>query len=443
MSTFIKRLKKFKEKKFVRIVFVVASGTASAQALMILFSPVITRIYGPDVFGVLGVFTSIANIIIPISAFTLPIAIVLPKEDKISEALAQLSMKATFFVACIIYFLLLVGGDNLLILLNAESISNYIYLLPIVVIFSGISQIAQQKLYRIKEFRIGAKVQVANTLFINFSQVLIGLIIPHSIVLVLSTIAGYAVQAILLLRAYPMNICRRFSKDLFQLSSSERSLLKEYKDFPLYRMPQIFINSFSNSLPVMLLSIYFGPSAVGFYTIGKKVLGLPSQLIGQAIGDVFYPHASSVANNKQKLTPLLVKSTISLFLIGIIPFGIVIIFGPFLFSFVFGQEWEPAGVYAQWLSLWSFFVFINRPSVRVLPIISAQQFFLKFEVIGTVFKIASIVIGAVVFRNDLLAVIFFSVTNMVLNGFLILYSVYLTRRFDSKNFRATIDNVNG
>jgi O-antigen/teichoic acid export membrane protein len=433
MSEMINKLQKIFKKQFVRSVFVVASGTAFAQVLMIVFSPLITRIYGPDVFGVLGVFTSIANIIIPISALTLPIAIVLPKEDKEGESIAYLSVKATAYLAMILLILVLIAGNNLLHLLNAESIGKFIYLLPLVVIFSGLTQISQQRLYRVKNFNVGAKVQVVKTLVMNVVQVAIGIIIPHSIVLIVTTILGYGLQAVILLRSLPMKFKWIINKNLFKLTTEEKSLLKKYRDFPLYRMPQIFINSFSNSLPIMLLSVYFGPASVGFYTIGKKVLGLPSQLIGQAIGDVFYPHASSVANNKQRITHLLIKSTVSLAFIGILPFGIVVIFGPQLFSFVFGQEWNLAGVYAQWLSLWSFFVFINRPSVRVLPIINAQQFFLKFEIFGTIIKSVSIMLGGMFFKSDLLAIAFFSITNVILNILLIIYTIHKTKVYDNYN----------
>jgi hypothetical protein len=37
--------------KFVRNVAVVASGTAGAQAITMAFSPIITRLYGPEAFA--------------------------------------------------------------------------------------------------------------------------------------------------------------------------------------------------------------------------------------------------------------------------------------------------------------------------------------------------------------------------------------------------------
>jgi len=44
--------------KFVRNVAIVATGTAGAQAITMAFSPINTRLYGPEAFGILGTFTA-------------------------------------------------------------------------------------------------------------------------------------------------------------------------------------------------------------------------------------------------------------------------------------------------------------------------------------------------------------------------------------------------
>src|SRR5699024_4538293 len=120
---------------------------------------------------------------------------------------------------------------------------------------------------------------------------------------------------------------------------------------PVYRAPEMFLNAISQGLPVLMLTAFFGPASAGFYTIGRTVLNIPSQLIGKAIGDVFYPRIAEAANNKEDLNKLIKKATFVLSGIGIIPFGIVILFGPSLFSFVFGSDWIIAGEYARWISL--------------------------------------------------------------------------------------------
>src|SRR5699024_9309969 len=109
--------------------------------------------------------------------------------------------------------------------------------------------------------------------------------------------------------------------------------------------------SISQGLPTIVLAGYFGPASAGFYSVSRMVLGAPSQLIGKSVGDVFYPRINEAALNKENISNLIKKATLILALIGIIPFGLVILIGPNLFSFVFGNEWSVAGEYARWIAL--------------------------------------------------------------------------------------------
>src|SRR5699024_2967087 len=149
-----------------------------------------------------------------------------------------------------------------------------------------------------------------------------------------------------------------------------KRLAREYYDFPLYRAPETFLNAISNSLPILMLAAFFGPASAGFYSIGRTVLSMPSRLIGKSVGDVFYPIIATAANNNENITKLIIKATLALGFVGILPYGLIIAFGPYIFSLVFGSEWIIAGEYARWIALWSFFVFLISLIVRSLFFLS-------------------------------------------------------------------------
>ena len=207
-----------------------------------------------------------------------------------------------------------------------------------------------------------------------------------------------------------------------------KQLAKKYIDFPLYRAPEVFIYSVSQNIPVLLLSSLFGPASAGFYNIGRTVLGLPSNLIGQAIGDVFYSRVSEAANNNEDLNYIIKKATITLFLIGLLPFGLVILFGPFLFEVVFGKEWFTAGEYARWIALSSYAVFINKPSVRALPVLRAQRFQLVFTILILIGQVISLSIGFFVFKNDIIALALFGTTGALFNIILVLITLNKSKK---------------
>src|SRR5690625_4203888 len=88
--------------RFARNVALVATGTAGAQAITMAFSPVITRLYGPEAFGLLGTFAATLAIVTPIAALTYPIAIVLPKKDDDARGIAKLSLLLALFISLVL-----------------------------------------------------------------------------------------------------------------------------------------------------------------------------------------------------------------------------------------------------------------------------------------------------------------------------------------------------
>ena len=129
-------------------------------------------------------------------------------------------------------------------------------------------------------------------------------------------------------------------------------------------------------------------------------------------------------------------------LVGIIPYSIVVIFPPWLFSFVFGSEWITAGEYARWIALWMFFMFLNRPSVMALPVLSAQSFHLKFTVVTLSVRIALLSLGYYVFSSDLVAIALFGVSGAVLNLWLIVLTIKRVGNFLMKIWRNSIYGKN-
>src|SRR5699024_12138423 len=97
----IKSLKSLLKSKFAKNVTMIASGAVGAQAITLLLSPLVTRIYGPGAFGVLGTFMSLAKVIIPVAALTYPVAIVLPKNDINAKKIMKFSVYLNLVVSVI------------------------------------------------------------------------------------------------------------------------------------------------------------------------------------------------------------------------------------------------------------------------------------------------------------------------------------------------------
>lgn len=426
-------LKKSLNSNFFKSVFVMASGSTLAQMINLLFSPFLTRIYGPEAFGVLGLFISIISVVTPMSALTLPTAIVLPKKNseavEITKASLSIIVVNALLTGMVIFFL----RDYIIKVFNLSEISSFLYLIPFTVVIMGLVQITTEWVVRTKNFKLKSKGDVYKELISNIMKLVVGLFFPLAFILILFSLSGHLIYITFLLMGLHKAVKHISHRDSLSFSSTTWGILKKYKDFPLFRAPQALLEAFTQSLPIIILTAFFGPAPAGLYTIGKKVVKLPSILIGTSIGMVYYQRASEEANKSKPIFRLFMKSTLTLILTGIIPFSVFFFFSPVLFSLVFGSDWHRAGVYATWISLWAFSNFINYPAVRTLPVINAQKFHLKFSVYNITTKCLALVIGAAVFNNDLAAIILYSSTGAINNLIMISITGLLCSKFDQKN----------
>lgn len=413
----------FIKRPFMRNVAVVASGTAAAQAISIAFSPLITRLYGPEAYGIQSVFMSVAGMMSIAVALTYPFAIVLPKSDTDALGLARLSLYIGMLMSLLATVVLFFYGAEILSLLNAEVISGFIYLIPVVMFISVLGSVASQWLIRKMAFGLTAKINVLITFLASTIKAGMGVVYPKAIVLILIYTLSGLFSALFMLLGWRRSTTNPTEDSAEGVRQNMWVLAKHYSDFAFLRTPQNLINGISHNLPVMLLSTYFGPASVGYYSIATSVLAMPAGLIGNSVVQVFYPRINEAIHRGEDTRALIIKATTGMALIGALPFGAIIVAGPLLFSFVFGQDWRTAGVYAQWLSMWLFFQYINKPAVSAIPALRLQGGLLIYELFSTGSKIFALYLGFAVFDSEIIAIALYSICGVVAYVWLILWVV--------------------
>jgi O-antigen/teichoic acid export membrane protein len=417
-------IKSFVGQPFLRDVATVASGTAVAQIITIAFVPLLTRLYGPEAYGIQGVFLSVVTVLGTIVTLSYPIAIVLPKGDAEAWVIAKLSLWIGVIACFAVWIFLNYFENEILDLLKAKAFVSLIPLIPIYLFIFVLGKVINQWAIRKKAFYLVAKVSIKQSLVTNLTKITIGAIYPSGFALVIANSLGLAVAGIFTLLGL------RRSASLVDRETSVKHTQHDmfhtayqYRDFLFFRTPQEFLNVVSQSLPIILLSTYFGPISVGYYSLGLSVLAIPAGLIGASVMQVFYPRINEAIHKKENAQSLIIKTTTILAVIGGLPFFIIIIAGPMLFKYIFGTDWESAGVYAQWLSAWVFFQFINKPAVSAIPALHLQGGLLIYELFSTGTKLLAIYIGFFVFNSDLIAIALFSMFGVVAYAWLIIWVI--------------------
>ena len=127
-----------KPSAFATDVLKLVTGTTLAQIIVVLTSPLLTRLYGPEAFGFYALFASITGILGVIACMRYELAIMLPKTDEEAANLLGLCLLCVAVVSGLTIPALYFGGDALLSLLRAPGLGPYLILVPPFVFISGV-----------------------------------------------------------------------------------------------------------------------------------------------------------------------------------------------------------------------------------------------------------------------------------------------------------------
>ncbi len=391
------------------------SGTTVAQLMGILASPILTRLYAPEAFGLAAVFTSIVSILGVIACLRFELSIMLPDTDEEAANLLGVSLMFAVLISLLTVPIVWWGGDALAGWLNAPNLTPYLWLVPLAVLFTGILTALNYWNSRTKRFGRLSIARVAASVTTITTQLGAGLAGFASGGTLIGASIGGNVLATTVLGGQIWQGDRKVLLGSIRWREMAQGICRHRK-FPLYDIWAALLNTISWQLPPFLLSAFFSSIVVGYYALGFRVLQLPMSLIGQSIGQVFFQRASE-ANSQGKLAPLVEAVFRRLVMVGIFPMLMLAIIGHDLYAVVFGADWAEAGVYVQILALWAFFWFISSPLSTLISVLEKQEQNLKLNVVILLTRLGSLVVGGY-FGNARLSLALFTMTGTLVYGYL-------------------------
>lgn len=372
---------------FARGVSILVAGTVGAQAIMMLAAPILTRLYTPQDFGLLAVYVALLSLVAVIASLRYELAIPLPADDNDAAALLVLCLLAVFAVAAISAVPILLYRNQIAHLLNTPRLADYLYLVPLGTLFSGIYSVLNCWAIRMKAFTSLASTKISQSVVAVGIQLMGASLGP--IALLLGQITGNVAGSISLI----VSVLQQQWKLVTIVTLYDVSLAAHrYKRFPLFSTWSALFNTTGSQLPPILFAALFSPAAAGIYTLANFVF-VPIQLLGQAISNVFFSNAAQ-AQREGNLRPLVAGIHSRLSHIAMPPILVLLIAGPELFRLLFGPEWREAGVFVQWMAPWLYLVFITSPLSSLLDVFDRQATVMAFQGLLLIVRVAAITAGA-------------------------------------------------
>lgn len=358
---------------FIKNVAKLTAGTTVSQILNVILMPIITRMFLPEAFGDLAVFSSITIMLGSIITMRYELAIVLPKEESKAVNLLSLCLIFTILISLSVFAVSIPFGDSIFKFFNLSIGSYAKYYIALMLLFAGVFVSFDNWSIRKGYFGLISMRRVSQSIVTQLSRIGFGLAgLVSGGYLIFSALLGQIVASISLV----YNILRR-DKIGFREDVSKSSLIeiaKRYKDFPKYSTWSNFLNIASQNEPALFLAYFFDTGVVGYFALGKQVLSVPMGFIGKSISQVYFQKAShALHEGKNKLAYVVEHVFDKLFIFGLLPFLTLTVFGKELFSFVFGAQWVEAGVYVQILAITIFVNFIASILSTTFTVLEMQK----------------------------------------------------------------------
>jgi O-antigen/teichoic acid export membrane protein len=396
-------------------VLTLVSGTTFAQILTILATPILTRLYGPEDFGLLTLFLSITGIFGIIICLRYELSIMLPESDEEAANLLGLSLVIALILSILTIPFIWFYTPSIQNTFKAPQLGAYLWFVPFFIFISGVFLALNYWNTRTKHFKRLSAARIIKSVATAGPQLGAGIAgYATGGSLIGANLVGQSVSTLILGGQIWKN-----DKSIFLRSISLKSMvtgLKRYRKFPLLDSWSALLNTVSWQLPVFLLAYFFSPMVVGFYSLGFRILQFPMSFIGNSISQVFFQRATE-AKFEGTLAPLVENIFKLLVIIGMFPILTLTIVGSDVFSVIFGETWIEAGVYAQILSIWTFVWFISSPLSSLWVVLEKQEFGFKITSINLVTRILSLWIGGVL-GNARTSLLLFSLSGVLVYGYL-------------------------
>lgn len=379
-------IKKLKLKsEFSRNVVTLMTGSMIAQAIPIAISPILTRIYTPDDFGIFALYMSIASIFSTFATGRYELAIMLPKKDEDAANVLFLSLMITFIITFVSLLIILLFKKEIVSFLGSPSLTNWLYVIPLSVLLTGLYQSLNYWNNRKKQYKRLAVSRVTQSAVTGSTNLSMGF-------------GGFGVSGLIVAglvgQGAATSVLGRFiwKNDITMFHHLKKikliALMKKYKKFPLLNLPNAFIDSFRLSGINLLIAKYFATSTLGQFSLAWKMVQVPIVLVGGALGQVFFQKVAS--SKKCDLYEIIIKYIIKASFVAAPIFLFVYFFSEDIFGFVFGKEWVLAGEAASVMAPWLFINFVSSPLVSVMLVLNKQELVLLFSLFYTSVPLAII-----------------------------------------------------
>ena len=327
-------------------IFVLVGGTGIAQLLPVIATPFLTRMYTPEEFGLLVLFTAVVSVLGVVSCARYELAVTQPQYDSDAKAILFLCFSISCAFSLFLFFIVLASEYINILPESFYTLGAWLYLVPLLVALSGFNMAFSYWFVRGQSYSVVSSSKIAQgsitastQISLGYIQFTGGLILGYALGLVSSFVyyfwGGKGFKIIHLKRKYFPEIKKN---------------LIEYKSLPKYSLLGAALDNISLQLPLFMIAKYFNLTFTGIFGLAYRMLNLPLYLIASSLYQILFQKVSKLAHEDPNEVYSIIKKSLFTLSLFCIPFLILSFwFSRSIFSHAFGDEWVESGVIAELL----------------------------------------------------------------------------------------------
>jgi O-antigen/teichoic acid export membrane protein len=354
-----------------------ALGGILARCISLITVPIVSRIYSPSDFGLLSIYASFIQILLPVFTLRYVFAVPLPRQDRTALNLFGLCAVAGLGQTVIVTIALLFFGKPILDMFSAGKLAAWWWLIALGSLMLGMAELLGAWATRRRAYKRMAVNSVTILVLGEGLKIGLGLLGFRPFGLIVGQMTGQSGGIVSFTRAFAADF-----KRLPHVVTWRRMwfLARYYWSYPALRLPSQFLLAFSVQAPLLYTAKLYGIAASGQVGLSLMTLAVPLNLIGQAMGKAHYAEVARLGRSRTHEIHVLTKKTqLTLFAVGLPPTLILFFFGREIFAFAFGVKWSDAGEYAAILSLYMLLQFTSQPLIQLLNVFNKQSMFLAIN----------------------------------------------------------------
>lgn len=393
LSQVLSRLFTDQRRTFFSQVATLVSGTVLAQAILVLASPFLTRLYDPEDIASLQMYTIWTGLIAAFASGRYDLAIMLAESEEDRRAVAWLSILLGLIISMtsgllVVFFSYASPAGSTVV--GAPSLA--VWMIPLGSMAYAWNVVVHRWESWNNRFRTLATSQVYGGIVTVALQFLFAFPFrnPTGTQLVAANLIGLMVTCQVMSGDFVSELWKTRSEFRWERLVTNA---RRYWQFPTFSTAAHLLGRITVEVPKLMIAALFTPASLGLFSLSLRVAQLPLTFIGQAFGHVFFRKVADCRGDSKKVRLLLSRSALLLAALIAPPMLILYLWAEPMFGLIFGADWAEAGSYARLMIPWMVAGFIVQPLSYCLQAFEKQLMVFLWNLVLLPIGLASVYVG--------------------------------------------------